>query len=84
MNDHHGDCPHGCGHKWGSHDLVATGLDVTDGGVTICPHPGCLCYSTWSTEGKGRESVREPSPAELAEIRADCQGFWEAIETGLT
>jgi hypothetical protein len=76
MTDY-GPCPD-CEHHWGQHDLVATTGDPYEGGIILCPEPGCECYSTWSMDGKGKESVFEPSFEEVDLIRADIQGFFEA------
>lgn len=79
-----GPCPYDCGHEWGEHDLVATGGDITEGGIILCPEPLCQCYSTWSTDGKPKSTVREPGEAEVAELRAELQGLWAAWETELS
>jgi hypothetical protein len=67
-----------CGHDWGQHDLIATTGDPIDGGIILCPVPGCECYSTWSTDGKGKETVYQPPIEEVDLIRAELQGFFEA------
>jgi hypothetical protein len=67
-----------CGHVWGQHDLIATKGDPNEGGIILCPDPGCRCYQTWSVDGKPKSSVYQPPTDEVDLIRADIQGFFDA------
>ncbi|WP_155374986.1 hypothetical protein [Catellatospora vulcania] len=60
-----------CGHPFDPHALVTTADDPADGGIMLCPVPGCECFSTWGMEGM--PTVRVPDRFEIASIREKIQ-----------
>lgn len=78
-----------CEHPVDPHALLATTGNPLQGGIMLCPVPGCQCFATWSTAygpehhpvvpGTGRDDVYVPPPAEIDELRATIQGT-EAIQ----
>lgn len=60
-----------CGHEFDPHVLVTTSEDAVDGGVMLCPVPGCLCWATWGYQKNPTKRV--PDEAEIAALRADIQ-----------
>ncbi|MFP2909157.1 hypothetical protein ACLESD_29770 [Pyxidicoccus sp. 3LFB2] len=60
-----------CGHLFDPHAVVATTGAPEDGGIILCPVPGCRCYRTWGFNGA--PTVREPDEAEVAELRRTLQ-----------
>lgn len=61
-----------CPHLFDPHAVIATTGDPLEGGVIVCPEPGCLCYATWGINGA--EPVLIPDEQHLAVIRAEVQG----------
>lgn len=50
MTDHDG-----CEHPFDAHVMWASNTgEPLDGGHMTCPEVGCVCYSTWSTQGRPR------------------------------
>jgi hypothetical protein len=62
-----------CEHPGDDHSLIPTGLTPLDGGVMLCPTPGCRCFSTWSYGAGTQDMIRLPDEAELAAMRAIVQ-----------
>jgi hypothetical protein len=63
-------CPP-CGHPVDPHAVIVTGADYSQGGIMLCPEPGCPCLLTWSTPDSGvsGDAVRMPSPARVQALR---------------
>jgi hypothetical protein len=65
-----------CQHPFDPHAMIATTGNPLDGGVMLCPDPGCMCFATWSAPGSdGRTQVVLPDAEELAAMRAFIQGM---------
>lgn len=62
-----------CPHPFDLHSLISTTGEPMDGGIILCPHPGCDCYSTWGV--MGMMPVHVPDAEETAELR-------EALQSG--
>jgi hypothetical protein len=60
-----------CGHAYDPHHVVATTGAPADGGIILCPVPGCPCFRTWGFNGA--PTVRVPDEAEVAELRQRLQ-----------
>jgi hypothetical protein len=60
-----------CGHPFDPHALIATTGEPRDGGVMLCPIPGCECYATWGLDGGPATHV--PDRAEVAALREQVQ-----------
>lgn len=62
-----------CAHLYEPHSLVAVTGNPMDGGIILCPEPGCVCYSTWSVPeavgGRGKQDIPTPDRFELERIR---------------
>ena len=56
-----------CGHPYPPHSLIATTTEPTEGGIILCPVPGCDCLSTWGPVQK------IPADAEVAALREELQ-----------
>lgn len=70
-------CSH-CSCDMGTHWLVATTSNPEDGGIMLCPTPGCTCYRTWAYgPDKGPEDVTIPSDDDITYMRATLQGFFD-------
>lgn len=37
-----------CEHSFDAHAVIPTTSDPLDGGIMLCPEPGCRCFHTWS------------------------------------
>lgn len=61
-----------CGHPFGVHSIVSLTGDLGDGGITLCPVPGCRCLSTWSMQG--RLAPAPPPDEQIEAIRGRLQG----------
>jgi hypothetical protein len=61
-----------CAHLFDPHSLVATTGDPMDGGIMLCPEPGCVCYSTWSMKPK--------TPPKLVPDRFQIEAIREQIQ----
>lgn len=51
-----------------------------EGGIGLCPVPGCECFMTWSLEGYP-PPPNVPEGEELAEIRRQVQGVQPQART---
>jgi hypothetical protein len=61
-----------CGHPFSPHSLIATTGDPQNGGIILCPEPGCECFSTWGCSfggGKSDPPKRIPDRFEVAHLR---------------
>ena len=56
-----------CAHDFGPHSMIATTGNPMDGGIMLCPEPGCVCFSTWGAQGGPAKYI--PDRFELEEIR---------------
>lgn len=65
----------GCGHPDGEHHLIATTGNPRQGGIRLCPEPGCKCYATWGVPqlGIGPGDVFVPDEIEIQSIRENIQ-----------
>lgn len=64
-----------CQHPGDDHSLVPTGLTPLDGGIMLCPEPGCQCFSTWSYGAGSHDGIRMPDEAEIQTFRTLVQGL---------
>jgi hypothetical protein len=60
-----------CRHAFDPHVMVATTGEAADGGVMLCPVPGCECYGTWGLDGG--PTARIPDRFEVAALREQVQ-----------
>ncbi len=66
-----------CEHAFGKHSLISTTGNPMEGGITLCPEPGCTCFSTWSPRHPNMAEVVPQVPDEetIAEIRHQIQAW---------
>jgi hypothetical protein len=60
-----------CGHPFDPHAIIATTGEHLDGGIVLCPEPGCECFMTWGENGM--PPVHVPGPEEIAQLRRTVQ-----------
>jgi hypothetical protein len=73
MTEAGGECEQ-CGDPLDDHAMIPTAGDPREGGVMLCPVPGCLCLATWSVPPfSERGAVLVPDLEELAAMRAFVQ-----------
>jgi len=63
-----------CPHPFDPHVLVAVGNDPLDGGLLVCPEPGCLCVCTWGVNGAAGAG-RPLRPDQRDAVRRHVQGL---------
>jgi len=69
-----------CGHPFNPHSLIATTGDPRNGGIILCPVPGCECYSTWGCAVKGKD--KKAPPPERIPDRFEIAHLREVIQSG--
>lgn len=73
MTTEHDECLH-CEHPFGEHSMLNFTGNPTDGGISLCPSPGCQCYTTWSLHGvPSKVPVNLPTQSEIAVLRRELQ-----------
>lgn len=65
-------CRH-CPHPNGPHVLLNFTGDFRDGGIRLCPHPGCPCYTTWGVGANSDPPAQLPTKEEIQQMREDIQ-----------
>ncbi|HTJ39507.1 MAG TPA: hypothetical protein VL738_40285 [Dactylosporangium sp.] len=60
-----------CKHPFDPHALIATTGNAQDGGIMLCPVPGCECYATWGVSDGPAKHV--PDRFDVAALRERLQ-----------
>jgi hypothetical protein len=58
-----------CGHPFDPHAVISTTGDPADGGIVLCPLPGCECYATWGLDGGPARVIPDRVEVELLRER---------------